>query len=170
MSTNQPFVFPPPPQGASIAYTALHVSALTFISAQAQNDNYPSRMAFDLHKDLIAPDFQHSWGHNYGVSKDPRLQGALSFDQFKAHLASMVPHLESWHPTVTDVVVDEMKRKVVLRISFGMVVKGEDVGVENDLVWVVEMDGEGKVRRSVEFVDGVAAGRLKEIIMGRARA
>jgi|TARA_R110002003_G_scaffold64_12_gene6061 ketosteroid isomerase-like protein len=36
--------------------------------------------------------------------------------------------------------------------------------VENDLLWALEMDKEGKIRRSTEFIDAVAAGRIKEIM------
>lgn len=70
-------------------------------------------------------------------------------------------------------VVDEVRGVVVLRVGFWMEGKGVGEGgvVENDLVWVLEMSegdsGEGwKVNRSVEFVDGMAVGRLKEVVMG----
>ena len=79
----------------------------------------------------------------------------------------MLPNLQSWETTVTDVLVDEVKRKVMLRVSFWMVPKGKGEGVENDLLWVLELAEEGggwKVRRSTEFIDGMAAGRLKEIM------
>jgi hypothetical protein len=36
-------------------------------------------------------------------------------------------------------------------------------------VWAVEVDEVGKVRRSEEFVDAVAAGRLKELMMKGAQ-
>jgi ketosteroid isomerase-like protein len=117
---------------------------------------------------LCAADFAHTWGHNYAVSQSARLQGTLSFARFAAHLQSMLPHLESWDNEVTDVTVDEARRRVVLRVSFWMKVQGEE-SVENDLVWAVEVDEVGKVRRSEEFVDAVAAGRLKELMMKGAQ-
>jgi hypothetical protein len=44
--------------------------------------------------------------------------------------------------------------------------KGAEEGVENDMLWRLEMDEDGKkVRKSTEFIDGIAAGRLKEIMM-----
>lgn len=79
----------------------------------------------------------------------------------------MLPKLESWETTVTEVTVDEVKKRVVLRVSFWMVPKGTKEVVENDLLWKLEMDEGGKkVQRSTEFIDGIAAGRLKEIMMG----
>ena len=119
---------------------------------------------------LCAPDFEHSWGHNYATSLNPRLRGTVSTDQFIGHLESMLPALESWEATVTDMLVDVVKRTVVLRASLMMVVKGEAEEVENDLLWVFEMEGEGgemKIRRSREFIDGLAAAKLKQLMMGR---
>lgn len=101
-------------------------------------------------------------------------------DEFIAHLGRMVGRLESWEEEVRDVVVDEGRGRVVVRVGYWMRVMGdigEGEGVENDLVWVLEMEGDvdgnvdGKreafrVSKSVEFVDGVAAGRLRELMMG----
>jgi ketosteroid isomerase-like protein len=126
-------------------------------------------MNFSLLSSLCAPDFQHSWGHNYVVAQNPRIQGTQSFELFVAHLESMLAHLESWEAVVTDVTVDEVQRKVVLRVGFMMVVRGAGETVENDLVWVLEMDREGRVWKSREFVDGVAAGRIKELMMAAKR-
>jgi hypothetical protein len=82
------------------------------------------------------------------------------------HLEAMLPNLESWETTITDVTIDEVKRKVILRISFWMLAKGTDNAVENDLLWMLEMDEGGKkVKSSKEFIDVAAAGKLKEIIM-----
>jgi hypothetical protein len=61
--------------------------------------------------------------------------------------------------------------KVVLRISLLMQAKGAKEKVENDLLWVMEMErqgnGEVRIKRSREFVDGVATGRLREGMMGK---
>lgn len=81
--------------------------------------------------------------------------------------------MESWELRVADVLVDEVLMRCVVRVSYFMRVKGVDEGdvVENDVLWMLgfekEAEGEGvKVCTSVEFVDGVAAGRLREL-MGR---
>jgi hypothetical protein len=83
----------------------------------------------------------------------------------------MLPRLASWKADVTDVIVDEAKMKVVLRISLLMQAKGAKEKVENDLLWVMEMErqgnGEVRIKRSREFVDGIATGRLREGMMGK---
>ncbi|KAF2824354.1 hypothetical protein CC86DRAFT_371706 [Ophiobolus disseminans] len=157
------------PPSASQTYKQLHNAALEFVDAQAQDPALPSRMNFDRIRAVTTSDFQHSWGHNYATGLNPRLQGTHSFLLFTKHLEAMLPNLVSWETTVTNVIVDEVKRQVVLRVSFYMVPKETEEGVENDLLWVLEMarDGEKwKIRRSKEFIDVAAAGRLKEIMTG----
>ncbi|KAF1838261.1 hypothetical protein BDW02DRAFT_636519 [Decorospora gaudefroyi] len=157
-----------PPPSATATYTALHTIALSFIRAQALDPSLATRMNFSLLRSFCSPSFQHSWGHNYAVSLSPPLQGTLSFEDFVTHLQSMLPRLESWKTDVGDVFVDEARMKVVVRISFWMRAKGEEV--ENDLVWILGMEKDGsdqamRICRSEEFVDGVAAKRLREIMM-----
>jgi hypothetical protein len=161
-----------PPISASALYKALHTAAFGFINSQTQNDNLPLRMDFDLIRTFCSPSFQHSWGHNYAVSVSPPLQGSHSFDGFAAHLQSMLPKLQSWKADVTDIVIDEVKMKVMLRISFWMVAQGNGEGeaVENDLLWVLEMEEDRervRIKGSREFVDGVAAGKSREVMVGR---
>jgi hypothetical protein len=147
-------------------YTTIHSTALAFIDAQAQDASQPLRMNFNHIEELCASDYQHLWGHNYTVSQNPRLQGIHSFSNFTKHLSAMLPNLKSWETTVTDVTVDEVNKAVFLRVSFWMVPKGAEETVENDMLWKLEMSDDGKkVRKSTEFVDGIAAGRLKEIMM-----
>jgi hypothetical protein len=160
---------PDPPLAASSAYIQLHTTALAFIDAQAQAPEHPDRMDFDRISELCTSDYQHSWGHNYATSLNPRFQGTQSFHDFATHLRAMLPNLKSWETTVTDTTVDEPKRKVILRISFWMVPRDTEEPVENDLLWMLEMDEEGKkIKSSKEFVDGVAAAKLKEIIMANS--
>jgi hypothetical protein len=82
----------------------------------------------------------------------------------------MLPKLDSWKGNVTDVVVDETNLKVMLRVSMRMQVKGAgaDEAVENDMLWTLHMEKEGngmRIKKSVEFLDFVAAGKLREIMM-----
>jgi hypothetical protein len=165
-----------PPSTASPLYKALHATALGFIKAQTLDSSLPSLMDFEKMHTYCSRSFHHSWGHKHAVSLTPPLQRTLSFDGFVSHLENMLPKLASWRTEVTDVVVDEERLKVVLRISFFMHPKGpegedeiEEV-VENDLLWVLEMMrvGDGvKISGSKEFVDGVAAGRLRELMTGK---
>lgn len=60
-------------------------------------------------------------------------------------------------------IVDEVGRRAVVRASYCMMAKGADEVVVNDLVWFLDMDEEGgRVVRSIEFIDGAAAGALRE--------
>ncbi|KAI4632982.1 hypothetical protein J4E80_000342 [Alternaria sp. BMP 0032] len=163
-----------PATSALPTYTILRDTALNFIRDQTLDTNSPERMDFDLMRTYCAPSFEHSWGHNYAVSLTPPLQGTHSLDGFFSHLRSMLPRLESWKSNVTDIIVDPVKMKVVLRISFMMQAKGatEEQIVENDLLWMMEMEemssGKVGIKKSMEFLDGAAAGKLREIMMGIA--
>ncbi|KAF1843542.1 uncharacterized protein K460DRAFT_368431 [Cucurbitaria berberidis CBS 394.84] len=159
-----------PPAAASQTYTALFNTALNFIDAQTQDPNLPSRMDFDRIRALCSPGFEHSWGHNYAVSLAPPLQGSHSVDGFISHLQKMLPNLDSWNTDVMDAIVDEARLRVILRMSLWMQVKGVGEGdaVENDILWVLDMDGDLeklRVKKSMEFIDGLAAGRIKELMM-----
>lgn len=155
-----------PPASASQTYSRLFNTAQDFINAFAKDPSLPLQMDFDRIGALCAPDFQHSFGHNYAVSLAPPLQGSRDFDGFIAHLQSMLPALESWETNITDVTVDETLMKVFLRISYYMRPKGasKDETVENDLLWLLEMTevaGEVRISKSKEFVDAIAATKLK---------
>ncbi|KAG9192526.1 hypothetical protein G6011_11260 [Alternaria panax] len=160
---------------ASALYQSLRGTALSFIEAQAVDQSCPERMNFALLRTHCTSSFQHSWGHNYAVSVTPPLQGTHSFDDFVKHLNFMLPKLESWKADVTNIIVDPVAMKVMLRISFWMQAKGakEADAVENDLLWELEMEGVGegkvKIKRSIEFVDGAASRRLREVVMGMAK-
>lgn len=166
---------PSPPPTASPLYHTLHATALSFIAAQTHipNTNPTLRLNFPLLRSLCTPSFQHTWGHAYFVSTTPHLQGTYDIDAFMIHLARMLPRLENWETQVRDVVVDEARGVVVLRVGFAMRVKGaeEEETVENELMWVLKMEkweGNMRVRRSTEFVDVAAVGRIAEL-GGRTR-
>lgn len=54
---------------------------------------------------------------------------------------------------------------VVARATYWMKVYGQTEAVENDLVWWLWMDADGKkVERSVEFIDAGAGKVVKEMI------
>ncbi|XP_014555629.1 hypothetical protein COCVIDRAFT_61638, partial [Bipolaris victoriae FI3] len=158
-----------PPTTASQTYKSLHATSLSFITAQSFNPSLSTRMNIPLLSSLCTPSFTHTFGHHHAVSAAPPLQGTFSFSAFAAHLGAMVPRMESWELRVADVLVDEVQMRGVVRVSYFMKVKGGGEGhvVENDVLWVLGFEREGdevKVCRSVEFVDGVAAGRLRELM------
>lgn len=157
-----------PTTTASHTYSQLHNTARAFIEAQDQDTSHPQLMDFEAIRSHVTDDFQHTWGHNYATSMNPRLQGTHYFPHFIKHLEAMLPNFKSWQTSITDMVVDDVKKKVMMRVSFIMVPKDAEEGVENDLLWVLEMtdtEGEWKVRKSTEFIDVAAAGKLKEIMM-----
>lgn len=154
----------------SSTYTRLKDTALSFIDAQKHNPNLNNedKMDFEALRSLATQGFTHSFGPTYSVSQTPKLQGSFDFERFKAHLESMLPHLETWDIDVRGVVVDEVGRSAVVRAMYRMFVKGKEEGVENDVVWWLEMEEHGdewKVRKSTEMVDFGASKRIAELMM-----
>ncbi|KAF2637530.1 hypothetical protein P280DRAFT_472237 [Massarina eburnea CBS 473.64] len=151
-------------------YKNLHTTAFAFIESlgYSAHSPAPTHMNIPLILSLRTNTYTHSFGHNYFISTAPPLQGTYTLDEFIAHLTRTTSMLESWQSEVRDICVDEAKRMVVARAGFWMKVKGEEA-VENDLVWWLWMDGEGrKVERSIEFLDGVATKKLKKLMDGVA--
>jgi hypothetical protein len=165
-----------PPQNEShpsATYTALKRTAQAFVAGQSHQAGLAARMDFQALRALTSPSFVHSFGPAYSVAQTPKLQGEFDFEGFQAHLQGMLPMLERWEIEETGLVVDEWGRSVVVRASYRMFVKGGKEGVENDVVWWLELederDGEGggwKVRKSTEIVDFGASRRIRELMMG----
>jgi len=156
----------------SNTYTSLKDTALAFIDAQKHNPNLAPRMDFAALHNLTTRSFSHTFGPSYSVAQAPKLQGVFDFSSFKAHLESMLPMLERWEIEVKGVVVDETRRSAVVRARYDMFVKDVREGVENDVVWWLELegtgtDGEWKVRKSTEIVDFGASSKIRELMMGQ---
>jgi hypothetical protein len=157
---------------ASTLYSTLHDTAIHFVQSSALDSSKTTRIDEPRIRAVrSSSNFSHSWGHSYAASLSPVLSETLDVEGFINHLKVMTPKLESWDADVTDVMVDEARMKVVVRASYWMQPKGvgKEARVENDIVWfldLVEEEGGVKVKKSVEFVDGVAAGRLRELMMG----
>ena len=161
----------PAPQQARTRYTALRTAALAFVTAQSHNPSLPEGINTAALRALVTPTYTHAFGPSHFVSLTPKLQGAFGIDGFIAHLRGMVPALERWEVRVEGVCVDEVEESVVVRVGYVMWVKGagEGEGVRNEGVWWLGMEetGEGwRVGRSREVVDGVAAGRIGELVRG----
>ncbi|OSS47387.1 hypothetical protein B5807_07444 [Epicoccum nigrum] len=165
--TRQPRPSTAAPQDASTKHTCLRTAALAFIAAQTHNPSLQDGMDTPALRRLVTPSYTHSFGPEYFVALTPSLQHTFSIDDFIAHTQRMTPALEKWEVGVEGVVVDEVGEEVVVRCGYVMWVKGE--GVRNEVAWWLEMEetGEGwRVRRSREVVDGVAAGRIRELLLG----
>ncbi|KAF3041801.1 hypothetical protein E8E11_005419 [Didymella keratinophila] len=155
----------------SNTYTRLKDTALAFIDVQRHNPNLAQKMDLDTLHSLTTGSFSHTFGPSYSVAQTPKLQGVFDFPAFKAHLESMLPMLDKWEIEVKGVVVDETG-SVVVRARYDMFVKDVQEGVENDVVWWLELeetgtDGEWKVRKSTEMVDFGASAKIRELMMGQ---
>jgi hypothetical protein len=156
-----------PPSTASPMYKQLHATTTEFVRCLDKDPSQPTRMDHARIRAVRSEtNFEHSWGHNYLVSTAPHLRGVLDANGFLKHLDTMVPRLESWNTDITDFTIDETQKKAVVRGSYYMLAKGATEPVENDLVWMLWFEDDGKrVRKSIEFIDGAASGKLKESIM-----
>jgi hypothetical protein len=158
-----------PRQNASKLYSTLHDTAIAFIDSTSQDPNKLNRIDESRIRVIRSSNFTHSWGHNYLVSTTPEISSTLDVEGFIGHMKRMTPSLESWETDVTDVMVDEARRRVIVRASYWIEPKGVEK-MENDLIWfldLVEEDGEWKVSNSVEFIDGIATAKLMELMMGK---
>lgn len=162
----------PAPQRNRTRYTALKTAALAFITAQSHNPSLKERMDTAALKNSVTPTFSHTFGPSHFVSLTPALQNTFTIDDFINHTQRMTPALEKWEVGVEGVSVDEVEEEVVVRVGYVMWVKGagEGEGVRNEGVWWLGMEFEEgmgwRVGRSREVVDGVAAGRIKELVLG----
>jgi ketosteroid isomerase-like protein len=157
-----------------VAYEVLRGTALAFISSLSlmPNTTTTDEVRFDMAKirAVRAPNYTHSFGHNYFVSQSPPLQGTSDLDGFMTRVASMTLKLESETNQVLAVAVDEEQRSAVARVAYQMKAPGQEP-VENDLVWWLWMDAEGKkVEKSMEFVDPVATKELQARMAASAPA
>ncbi|KAH6612032.1 hypothetical protein C7974DRAFT_89961 [Boeremia exigua] len=149
-------------------FAALESAALAFIAAQSHTPHLPTPLDHALLRRLVTLSYTHTFGPSYAVSQSPKLQGSFSIDAFIAHTGGLAPWLEGWEIRVRGVVVDEARECVVVRAGYGMDVAGEVV--ENEVVWWLEFEegggeAEWMVKRSTEIVDGIAAGRIKELVV-----
>ncbi|EKG11913.1 hypothetical protein MPH_10956 [Macrophomina phaseolina MS6] len=161
---------PSPPAPASPLYSALRALAL----AHAKPDSLDHIMA------IRAPHATHAWGHaGYLVARHPKLADVMDNAQFAAHIRSTGRYVAAARPSVVhDVVVDERKRRAVVRMSYFLRVDGGEKSeegaevVEQDLVWVLGFtSGEGErerervlIEESVEFIDAAASARLGTLV------
>ncbi|OJD33861.1 uncharacterized protein BKCO1_27000102 [Diplodia corticola] len=127
---------------------------------------------------LRHPSATHAWGHAHLVRTNPLLGDVMDNAAFAGHLASTGRYVASAAPgaTVHEVVVDEWRRRAVVRMSYHLCAKrGAEGGeggaevVENEVVWTLafsseEEVGEVRIVESVEFVDASASARLGTLV------
>ncbi|KAK4507825.1 hypothetical protein PRZ48_001560 [Zasmidium cellare] len=92
-----------------------------------------------------------SWGHNHFISTFPPLQTPLTGPEWQEHMLGMCSNLRTWDIQITDITVDEGRRKVV----------GFEDAVVIDLVLIMRLSGDGgKLEGCTEFIDPIAAQEL----------
>jgi hypothetical protein len=148
-----------------VASNVLKSTALAFLNSLALMPNTttedPVRFDMQAIRAVRAPNYSHTFGHNFFVSQSPPLQGTSDLDGFMERVAKMTTKLESETKEVLSVAVDSAERSVVARVAYQMKAPGQKA-VENDLVWWLWMDAKGtKVEKSVEFVDPAATKELQ---------
>lgn len=147
-------------------YGKLQQTATSFIHATEFTSG--SEISIEKLTTLLSPTYTQSWGHDFFVSSRPGLSPTDTAGFIK-HMQSMTPMLASVQTTITDLVIDERRRKVTARVTYHMTAKGQEGAtgqvVGNDIVWIISMTPEGdKVEDAVEFVDGEASRKLGELI------
>ncbi|QDS67849.1 hypothetical protein FKW77_007559 [Venturia effusa] len=148
-------------------YATLKTAATNFILAHNPSPTLTPQTTL-LHS-LVSPSFTITFGHKYFVSQSPHLQTPLSIDGFIAHQERVTPLLAKWSVGVKDCFVDVERGVAVVVSEFLMTPRvalgkgGKEETVVNEIVWFVEVGEDGLVGKVVEWVDGVAAGRMREI-------
>lgn len=150
---------------ATSLYNKIKSTAETYVKLYEIDLGAGKPMEMQQLQSYQADDFVQTWGHAYMVSQRPGLQGKLDKDRFRAHLQSMVPHLQHVSATVHDVLVDERRRTATVQMTYFLTPKGASEASENDLVWLLEFDESGeKIKSSKEYIDATASTRMGEII------
>lgn len=152
----------------------LKSTALAFLNSLALMPNTtpadPVRFDMQAIRAVRAPNYSHTFGHNFFVSQSPPLQGTSNLDEFMARVGVMSLKLESETKQVLSVAVDQRERSVVARVAYQMKAPKQQP-VENDLIWWLWMDAKGtKVERSVEFIDPFATKELQARMNASASA
>jgi hypothetical protein len=130
--------------------------------------------SFDTILSIRSPDARHSWGHNHLKSTNASLQDVMDNAAFASHLKSTGPLLTVASAKVHDILIDEMKRKATIHMSYYLVPVGDsNEVVENDLIWLLTFTGSGEVqddpeavliKNSIEFIDATASARIGVLI------
>ncbi|KAK6421713.1 hypothetical protein LTR95_016778 [Oleoguttula sp. CCFEE 5521] len=155
--------------GQDHLYSILHATAEAWVLATLPKTPGTNEVDYDRIVSLLTPDAEISWGHSLFVSQTPPLRGTKTPDGFLEHMKSMAPRLGTWQIAITDISVDTVKRSAVVRADFDMQAEVDGEVVRNEILFWVKLDESGtKVKASTEFVDPIASGRLRELMMAKA--
>ncbi|EPS44470.1 hypothetical protein H072_1568 [Dactylellina haptotyla CBS 200.50] len=155
----------PPPPSASELYRDIYETCIEFLASMSRDTSSPTFIDTEGVRAVRTADFEQTWGHRYMVSMHPEEYSTpLTLDGLVEHLETAAPLLAKWDVSVEDILVDEVRKRAVVRSTYAMQAPGEDKEtVENDMVWMLELDEHGrKVHRAVEFKDAAADHKFKE--------
>lgn len=165
--------------GSEQLYDILHDTARAFVESTGYGNppaTYKGPTSGRTEQDnahilsFRTPDCMIEFGHRLFASSNPMTNKALNNDEFLANMAPVLPFLSSVQTEVHDILVDERCRRATVQMTFHMTVRGagedgKDETVENDMMWVLEMDDSGRrVRRGKEYLDAVATGKMGKLI------
>lgn len=128
-------------------------------------DPQTGRLDADLILSYRSPGCRQVWGHTYSASRTPGLDQEIDNETFMSHIQSFFGSLQNVAWDVKGIYVDEQRRAATVRICCAMSPKGVQEVIDNDMLFVLEMDEEGKkIDRLIEYADPAAVGRLFELI------
>nr|OQO21678.1 hypothetical protein B0A51_10552 [Rachicladosporium sp. CCFEE 5018] len=150
-------------------YDTLRSTAESWVLATLPKTPGTNEVDYDRILSLLTSDAEISWGHSLFVSQTPPLRGTKTPDGFLEHMKSMAPRLGTWQIAIADICVDTAKRSAVVRADFDMQAEVDGEVVRNEILFWVKLDESGKkVKASTEFVDPIASGKLRELMMAKA--
>ncbi|KAJ7632606.1 hypothetical protein FB45DRAFT_509436 [Roridomyces roridus] len=114
---------------------------------------------------IRAPHAIHAWGHNYLLSRNPKLANRMDNDSFMSHVLISSKYLDTESLKIHDIIIDTESRKSAVHMSYFLVPKGSTETIENDLIWMLKFTDDDEVDKvlieeSVEFIDATASARM----------
>ena len=146
-----------------VAYETIRSTATEFIhSLDETNDTLGVNE--DRIRAIRSAKFKHSWGHKYMTTCKPGIAQTLDTDGFVEHLRRMLPALAARDSQIQNIWIDELRQTAVVRVMLFLTTRRASEQIQQDMLWILEMDESGKqVDSAIEFLDGSAVDRLREL-------
>lgn len=153
---------------SSSLYDRIYATAAEAIHSLDRPENSSTHFDEERLRAIRSPTFKASWGHKYMTTLNPVLSQELDFDGFVRHLNRMAPALETRDNRIRDIWVDVNRRSAVVRALLALKVTGVEGLIEQDMLWVMQMNEDGSlVDHAIEYLDGMAAEKLRAAIVNR---
>ena len=76
----------------------------------------------------------------------------------------MAPNLASLRAAINDILIDEQRMAATLQVTYYIRPEGADETIENEMIWCLKFDEEGKkVKEGIEYLDVIASRRIKDL-------